>query len=185
MLPGEDMKGALLLTTGLLAISTTASAGGYLGLALGTQPEVNDELTTRAPNATPVGRSLRGLGGVRLGNFAIEGALNGFGVVTNRGDQNVYQASVSAKLNLPFGNNFEGFGRAGLERTWLNLDDDRYNLTGDGFLVGAGFEYRLDLGINDVSIFVDYTIHHASLENTSGEVDETSRIWGLGFTVGI
>jgi len=176
------MKSAFLLATGLMAISTTASAGGYLGLGLGTQPGVNDEMAT---TATPAGRSLRGLGGMRFGTFSVEGALNGFGVITNRGDQSVYQASVAAKLNLPLGNNFEGFGRAGLERTWLNLDDDRYNFAGNGFLVGAGFEYRLDIGIRNASLFVDYTIHHASLENTRGKVDETSRIWGLGFTVGI
>jgi hypothetical protein len=176
------MKRALLVATGLLAISSTASAGGYLGLGLGTTPGVNDEMAT---TATPVGRSLRGLGGIQIGQFAVEGALNGFGVVTNRGDHTVYQASVAAKLNLPLGNHFEGFGRAGLERTWLNLDDDRYNFAGDGFLVGAGFEYRLDLGLHNASIFVDYTVHHASLENTRGKVDETSRIWALGFTVGI
>jgi hypothetical protein len=179
------MKSALLLATGVMAISTTASAGGYLGLALGTQPGVNEELTTMAPNARPVGRSLRGLGGMRFGNFSVEGALNGFGVVTNRGDQTIYQASVAAKLNLPLGNNFEGFGRAGLERTWLDLGDDRYNYAGNGFLIGAGFEYRLDIGISNASIFVDYTIHHATLADTRGKADETSRIWALGFTVGI
>src|SRR5882757_4234706 len=107
MLRRKPMKSALVLATGLLAISTPASAGGYLGLGLGTQPGVNDEM---AKTATPVGRSLRGLGGMRFGNFSIEGALNGFGVATNRGDQSVYQASVAAKLNLPLGNNFEGFG---------------------------------------------------------------------------
>jgi len=176
------MKCALLVATGLLAISTTASAGGYLGLGLGTPPGVNEEM---AMTATPAGRSLRGLGGMRFGRFSVEGALNGFGVVTGRGDQTVYQASVAAKFNLPLGNNFEALGRAGLERTWLNLDDDRYNFAGNGFLVGAGFEYRLDLGIKNASVFVDYTIHHATLENTRGQVGETSRIWGLGFTVGI
>ena len=177
------MKSALLVATSLLAISTTASAGVYLGLGVGTEPGVNDEM---AKTAAPVGRSLRGLGGIRFGKFSIEGALNGFGVVaSNHGDQNVFQLSAAAKYNLPLGNNFEAFGRAGLERTWLNLGDDRYNFSGNGFLVGAGFEYRLDLAITSASLFVDYTIHHATLTDTRGQVDETSRIWALGFTVGI
>jgi hypothetical protein len=176
------MKRALVLATSLMAISTTASAGGYLGLGLGTQPGVNDEMATTAP---PVGRSLRGLGGWRFGRFSIEGAVNGFGVVANNhGDQTVYQVSVAGKYSLPLGNHFEAFGRAGLERTWLNLGDDRYNFTGNGFQVGAGFEYQLDIGISNASLFVDYTIHHATLEDTRGQVDETSRIWALGFTVG-
>jgi hypothetical protein len=175
------MKSALVVL-GLLGISTTtASAGGYLGLALGTLPAVNDEM---AATAQPTGRSLRLLGGARFGNISIEGAFNGFGVATANTDQNVLQLSAAAKFNLPLGNNFEGFGRAGLERTWLSVGDDRYNLTGNGFQVGAGFEYRLNVGVTSGSLFVDYTIHHATLENTRGKVDETSRIWGLGFTVG-
>lgn len=177
------MKRALLVATGLLGISTTtASAGGFLGLALGTEPGVNDEMEARA---TPVGRSLRGLGGMRFGNFSIEGALNGFGVATGRGDQTVYQASAAAKLNLPIGNSFEGFGRAGLERTWLSFGDERYDLTGNGFLVGAGFEYRLSGVLASASLFVDYTIHRATLEDArSNQVEETSRVWGLGFLIG-
>ena len=177
------MKSAFLLATGLLAISTPAVAGGYLGLGLGTQPGVNDDM---AAKAAPVGRSLRGLGGVRFGKFSIEGALNGFGVVVdNYGDQTVYQFSVAAKYNLPLGNHFEAFGRAGLERTWLSLGDDRYDYAGNGVLIGAGFEYRLDIGRSGASVFVDYTIHHAGLENTRSELDATSRIWSLGFTVGL
>jgi len=176
------MKSALLVAAGLMAITTSASAGTYLGLALGTEPGVNDELNDIA---TPDGRSGRALAGIRIGRISIEGALNGFGVVTGRGDQNVYQLSASGKFNLPLGDGFEVFGRAGLERTWLNLDDDRYDLSGNGFLVGAGFEYRLDLGVTSASIFVDYTVHRATLEDQREQVDATSRMWGLGFTVGI
>ena len=177
------MKTALLVATSLMAISSTASAGGYLGLALGTEPASNDELSDIA---TPSGRSLRGLGGIRFGNVSIEGAVNGFGVLTGRGEQTVYQASAALKLSLPLGNNFEGFGRAGLERTWLSLDDSRYDLSGDGFLIGGGFELRLNAILANASIFVDYTVHRATLEDgRSNELDATTGIWGLGFTVGI
>jgi outer membrane protein with beta-barrel domain len=177
------MKSALLVAAGVLGISTAASANTYLGLALGTEPGVNDLM---ANVATPSGRSLRGLGGIRFGNISIEGALNGFDTITNSGTQTVYQASAALKLSIPFGNNFEGFGRVGLERTWLNLDDPRYNLTGDGFLVGGGFEYRLNAILANASIFVDYTIHHTTLgDMQQSKLDSTSRIWGLGFTVGL
>ena len=179
------MKSALLLATGLLAISSTASAGGYLGLALGTQPGVNDEMAKDVGN--PSGRSLRALGGIRFdNNFSIEGALNGFGVIApSRGDQTAYQISVAGKLNLPLGDNFEAFGRLGLERTWLDVGDDRYNWSGNGFLVGGGFAYRLDAVLNHAALFVDYTIDHATVENTRAKRDETARIWGLGFTIGL
>jgi hypothetical protein len=177
------MKSALLVASGVMAISTGASAGGYLGLGLGTQPGINDEM---AGAATPIGRSIRGLGGVRFANLSLEGALNGFDVVAkHNGGTTAYQLSGALKLSLPLGNNFEGFGRAGLERTWLNVGDSRFDFVGDGFLVGGGFEYRLNAIISNASIFVDYNVHHTTLENTVGKVDSTTRFWGLGFTVGI
>ena len=181
------MKRALLVATGMAAgvlagSSPTASAGGYLGLALGTDPGVNDDM---AQVATPTSRSLRGLGGIRFGNLSVEGALNGFGVNANGVERRVFQLSGALKLSLPLGNDFEGFGRAGVERTWLNVDDERYDLSGNGFQVAAGFEYRLNALVSNASLFVDYTIHHATLSNMSGEVSETSRIWALGFTIGI
>ena len=183
MLRQPAMNTALLVVTALTAMSSTASAGGYLGLGLGTEPGANTELKFVA---TPSGRSARALGGVRFGNFAVEGAVNGFGVLTSRGDRNVYQLSAALKLNLPIGSQFEGFGRAGIERTWLNVDDPSYDLRGDGFLIGAGFEYRLNAVLANSSIFVDYTIHRATLEDArSNSVDATSRVWGLGFTIGI
>jgi hypothetical protein len=181
------MKRALLVATGMAAgvlagYSPAASAGGYLGLALGTDPGVNDEM---AQVATPTSRSLRGLGGIRFGNLSVEGALNGFGVNSDGVDRRVFQLSGALKLSLPLGNDFEGFGRAGIERTWLNVDDARYDLSGNGFQVAGGFEYRLNALVSNASLFVDYTIHHATLSNTRGEVSETSRIWALGFTIGI
>jgi hypothetical protein len=171
------------LATGLLAVApATASAGGYLGLALGSEPGVNDNM---ARIATPLGRSLRGLAGIRFGNLSLEGALNGFSVIAANVDRNVYQASAALKLSIPLGNDFEAFGRAGLERTWLNYDDPRYDRTGDGYQFGAGFEYRLNAIIANASLFVDYTVHLTTLENTREKVDATSRIWGLGVTIGI
>ncbi len=180
------MKCALFVASGVIstgALSTGASAGGYLGLGLGTQPAINDEMT---PTATPVGRSLRGLGGARFGNVSIEGALNGFDMIPSRnGPTTMYQLSAALKLNFPLGNNFEAFGRIGLERTWLNLSDSIYDLSGDGFLVGGGFEYRLNAVLTNASIFVDYNVHRATLESQANKVDSTTRMFGLGFTVGI
>jgi hypothetical protein len=177
------MKSALLVASGVMAISTAASAGGYLGLGLGTEPGINDEMTL---TATPVGRSLRGLGGVRFGNVSVEGALNGFDMLTHsNGGTTAYQLSAALKLNLPLGNNFEAFGRGGLERTWLGVHDPNQDLMGDGFLVGGGFEYRLNAVLTNASIFVDYNVHRATLESRVNQVDSTTRFWGLGFTVGI
>jgi len=184
-LPG--MKNGLLVATGLaaglLAASPrTASAGGYLGLALGSEPGVNDNLDAIAH---PNGRSLRGLAGLRFGNVSLEGALHGFDVITGDKERTIYALSGALKLSIPLGNDFEAFGRAGLERTWLSYDDPRFDRTGDGWLAGAGFEYRLNAILANASLFIDYTIHRTTLENPREKVEATSRIWALGFTVGI
>jgi hypothetical protein len=173
-----------LVATGLLALSTTtASAGVFVGLSVGTEPAISADVEELA---TPSGRSLRGLGGFRFRNASIEGAVNGFGVITGRGEQTMYQASAAFRLNLPIGNEFEGFGRAGLERTWLNVGDERYDLIGNGFLIGGGFEYRLNALLANASVFVDYTIHRATLEDArANEVGATSRIWAVGFAIGL
>jgi hypothetical protein len=184
VLEEQVMKRALAAAAGLIAVSTTASADGYLGLGLGTQPAINDEVTAFA---TPVGRSVRGLAGIRFGRVSLEGALNGFDMVTHsNGDTTAYQLSAALKLSFPLGNNFEAFGRVGLERTWLNLHDPNLDLTGDGLLVGGGFEYRLNAIVSNASIFVDYNVHRATLDSQSNtKVDATTRMLGLGFTVGI
>jgi hypothetical protein len=177
------MKTVLVLV-GCLAISSSASAGGYLGLAVGTEPGVNDEFVrTIGP---PSGRSLRALGGGRFGNLSIEGALNGFTIFTTRyGEQTVYQLSGALKLSIPLGNNFEAFARGGVERTWLDLGAQDLAFTGDGFLAGAGFEYRLNAVLANASLFVDYTVHHVKLDSAQFDTDATTRFWGIGLTVGI
>jgi hypothetical protein len=180
------MKTALVLT-GCLAISSTAWAGTYLGVALGTEPGINDDFVQR--EGQPVGRSLRGLAGMRFGNLSLEGALNGFTVLTNSfGEKTAYQLSGALKLNLPLGNGFEAFARAGLERTWLNQSDAQnqgIDLMGDGYLVGGGFEYRLDAVIANASVFIDYNVHHATLNSPRIIVDDTAQIWGVGILVGL
>lgn len=188
MLRPGHMKRVLLVATGLVAIFTaTASAGGFVGLAVGTEPGVSSEMKGVA---TPSGRSLRALGGfrfggIRVGSAAVEGAINGFGVQTGRGDQTMYQASAAFRYNLPIGNDFEGFGRVGVERTWLSFGDEQYDLSGNGFLIGGGFEYRLSAILANASVFLDYTIHRATLVDARGnEVGGTSRGFGIGFTIG-
>ncbi|HEY0193080.1 MAG TPA: outer membrane beta-barrel protein [Kofleriaceae bacterium] len=177
------MKSTAVVAAALMSFSATASAGTYLGMALGTDPSTNDGF---ASVAQPYGRSLRGLLGFRFGNVALEGALNGFSVTTQRDDQTAYQGSVGLKLSLPIGSGLEGFLRGGLERTWLSLDDRKRDFTGDGFLFGGGFEFRLSAILADASIFVDYTFHKTTLENDARQsIDATSGMWGLGVTVGL
>lgn len=179
------MKSALVAVLVLSAsafTARTASADVYLGLGVGARPAVNDSL---ASFGDPDSRSLRALGGYRYASFAIEAALDGFRLADNRGrSPTMYQGSIAAKLGLPLGNGFEVFGRVGLERTWFDIDDST-SWQGDGYLAGGGFEYRFKLATTSTSLFVDYTVHQATLVNARQEADVSSRMWALGFTIGL
>lgn len=176
------MKRVLMVASGVVMISTaTASAGGLVGLSIGTQPGVNQAAEDLA---APSGRSLRVLGGITFGKLAVEVAFNHFGVVVDREDRGVSQLSLAGKYNFPLGNDFEAFGRAGLEQTWLGVDDERYDFSGKGPLLGGGFEYKVKTGVVGGALFVDYTIRHVGLRNSRDDgADMTSRTWSLGFLV--
>lgn len=180
------MKSALLVAgcLAITAVSSTASAGGYLGVSLGTEPSMDGKVGSVV--ASPTGRSLRGLIGTRFGNVSLEGALNGFDMTTAHfGEQTAYQLSAALKLSLPIGQGFEVFARGGLERTWLSMGSSDFDFTGDGFLLGAGFEYRLDAVLTNASVFVDYNFHRSTMKNLRDDSPEDMRMWSIGVTIGI
>jgi len=100
---------------------------------------------------------------------------------------NIFMVGYAYQLgSLPLGDNFEAFGRAGIERSWLDQPPgDGFDLSGNGFLVGAGFEYKLDALIHHAaSVFVDYNIHRVEMESVRFPVSQTTGSWGLGATIG-
>lgn len=176
-------KCAILATTAILGAPGAASAGIYLGLGIGAQPTVNDAMQDIG---APSSGSRTGVVGLRFANLSLEGAFGGFDMATQRGgDRTLYQASAALRLSLPVAGPIEAFVRGGLERTWLGMGDDRYDLRGDGFLAGVGVALRLNLALASVSVLVDYTIHRASLDSQMNQVDLTSRAVGVGLQVGL
>ena len=185
------MKCALLAGVMLVAVPVSANAGTYVGLGIGTGPEVNEQTERLSSDS----RSAKVLLGTRFGNVAIEGAVGGFDMaiatvsdIRSFGD--AYQASAALKLSLPLGNNFEAFGRAGVHHTWVSGDNEVNDISGNGLLIGAGFEYRLNMILGQGSIFVDYQYNKATLEGTerfkgNGALDTTYRMFTLGLTVGL
>jgi len=172
-----------LVACAILSLSSSASAGVYAGLGVGTSPVVNGSFDDMAD---PSGPSTRGMLGYRLWNVSVEGAVNGFGVNTpSSGDRTAYQASAALKLSVPVAGVLEGFGRGGVERTWLSMGDDRQDLSGNGFLAGVGLELRFNAILASMSVFADYTLHHATLDSMVDEVDVTSHIVAVGVTVGL
>ncbi|MGN6110913.1 MAG: outer membrane beta-barrel protein [Kofleriaceae bacterium] len=164
----------------IAASSGVASAGGYIGLGIGTAPAVGSDVMSidQLPND---GRSGKLLAGARFGQFSVEGAIHGYDLVGYR----AYQASASGKLSLPLGSGFEVFGRLGLQHTWFDHANPVYDVDGNGYLLGAGFEYRLNLGVASGSFWVDYQYNKASLDGDRDRFDVASRMWMLGLSIGI
>ncbi|MGE3545650.1 MAG: outer membrane beta-barrel protein [Kofleriaceae bacterium] len=170
----------------LLAMSGVANAGGYVGAGVGDAPTVETDRNYEA-----AGRSARFLVGYRfplkIGAASIEGAYGGYGARGSGGGEiDGRELSASGKYNYPLGSNFEVFGRIGVQKTSLTSQKDAmYDLDGNGILIGAGLEYRIDLGAASGSLWLDYTHRSAALEGERNSTDYTARMWTLGLTVGL
>lgn len=165
---------ALLVAT-LVAAPAIASAGTYIGAAVGPGADLGDGYAQN-------GRHYRGILGYSIGQISIEGLVSYNGALdTNNLDNDVINASVAGKYSLPLSDGFEVFGRLGYGRTWVNPSGDTPSANGDGFLLGAGVEYRLKLVATQASIFLDYNYTTASLNGTT---DFSTRGFTIGATVG-
>ena len=179
-----------LLAVALVAASATAaSANTYLGLGIGTAASPGGDMGMSSSDGNRSGRLMLG---TRFGHLSLEGAGSRYGLLHVSGTS-PYQGTMLAgalKYSLPLGNNFELFARGGLERTWLTHESsagNAYDWSGNGWLVGAGFEYRLNLGVTAASIFVDY--EHSDTTLTTPAVmrarDATIGLWTAGVTLAI
>ncbi len=185
------MKRAVL-AIGLLAVTAgTASAGGtYLGIGIGTIPAVSED----SERVDADSRALKGLIGMRWGQWSIEGSVGG-NTLSRANDRGLlqpfgdfYNLGAAAKFNLPLGNNFEAFGRLGVNHMVVRGENEGNDASGNGIQLGAGFEYKLNLGVGAGSIFVDYMINRAAMTgdvNDKVAYDLTTRTWMLGLTLGI
>jgi hypothetical protein len=166
-------------------LSSTASAGTYLGLGIGTAPSMSVSNSTQDTTEASNGRSGKLLVGFRLGRLSIEGAGGRYGMFLNHLDSTSTMLSAALKFSLPLGNNFEVFGRGGLERTWLSSNSP-YDANGNGYLLGAGLEYRLDLAVVGGSVFVDYERTSTSLTNNEmAKFDSVTGVWSAGVTLSL
>ena len=184
------MKRVLLASVLVAASSGVASAGGYIGLGIGTAPAVNgDNLESYRADTHEDGRSGRILGGFRFGRFAVEGAISKFDFVYDDGnlyDMTAYQAQVAGKFTLPLQDGFGVFGKLGLQKQWFENDrtDVDLDVSGTGIVAGVGAEFRLPTVV-DVSLFVDYQYSRMGIANDTIDFGSTSvRVWTLGATIG-
>jgi len=182
MLSTAPMSRSVLALVLVAASASVASAGGFVGLGIGTGAATSGDVPFDEN-----GRSVRLEGGYRFGRFSIEGMGSRYALAYELNPWTATTLALAGKVNFPLGDKFEAFGRLGLQRTSITLDEGYQENAGNGFLLGGGFEYRLPVAAVGVSVFVDYTILHTNVKNVQpaagNEFGLTSRLWTLGATL--
>jgi hypothetical protein len=171
---------SLVVATVALAAGA-AHAGPYLGLGVGTAPDMSGEMQGFAASS----RSGRLMLGQRFSAVAVEGAVGGFQLANARDvEYDAISVSGGGRLHVTLEGPLSLFARAGLERTWLEADD-MPDYRGDGYYGGLGAELRLALPLGETSVWVDYSRHQATLRSGDREIDAASGMWTVGLSVGI
>jgi hypothetical protein len=176
----------LALAAALLVASTSlASAGTYVGLGIGTSAGGSMNGTDTVDGG---GRSGRLMIGSRFGKLSIEGQGGRFDMQFPASRYEASELGVGLKLNVPIGNNFELFGRGGIERTWLTATTSaNMDAAGNGWFLGGGVEYRLNLGLTAASLFLDYqrTTTSVTADANMAQFDASAGMFTLGATLSI
>jgi hypothetical protein len=163
--------------------SSVASAGTYLGIGIGTSP---DGTMAGSDTVEGAGRSGRLMLGSRFGKLSLEGQASRFDMMFASSAYETTQLGIGLKLGIPLGNNFELFGKGGVQRTWLNHEGTEFDSAGNGWFLAPGIEYRLNLGVTAASIFMDYQHSSSNLTNERmQEFEGSTGMWTLGATVSL
>jgi len=175
----------LAIAAALLVASTSAaSAGTYLGIGIGTSA---DGSLDGGDTIEGAGRSGRLMLGSRFGKLSVEGQAGRFDMMFTGITYQSTEVGVGLKVNIPLGDNFELFGKGGVQRTWLSAEvSPMYDAAGNGWFLAGGVEYRLNLGVTAASLVLDY--QHASTtfsRSAMAEFDGSAAMWTLGATVSL
>lgn len=158
-----------------------AHAGPYLSLGLGSEPDLADEMQGFQAES----RSGRLELGQRFSILAVEGGVGGYQLSDVRATEyDAVSVNGGGKLFFTLAGPLAMLARGGVERTWLRADDfDDYS--GNGYYAGVGAELRLALPLGQTSVWLDYSVHRATLSNGADEMDADSGMWTAGLSVGI
>jgi hypothetical protein len=179
------MKRVVLTALLVAAMATTASAGGFIGLGVGTAPGINSDL-----QMTENGRTGRLELGYQFGRISVEGMAGRTDLLRTDGYGWQYTTlGLAGKYNLPLSDGFQLYGRLGYQHTTLDpMETARETYEGSGLFGGVGVEFRLPVAVANLALFVDYTISHSSMSSPpvlgTEEVGFTTRIWTLGAKLG-
>lgn len=175
----------------VLAISSSAYAGGYLAVGVGSDADIGGDLGGMySAKGSDHGRLAIGQ---RTGPLAIEASIFGTGLAPVTGADGDYSA-ISLGVDLKYYFNLTGpieaYGRGGLTKTWLGADGSGTfgsDMSGRGYALGAGLQYTFRwLPLGEAAVWVDYTHHSVSLHDSDlAVVDGNVKLLTVGLSIGL
>ncbi len=179
--------GALILAfSPFLGGVDSAHADGYVGIGVGSGAELGGELSDFFITDEDSSSS-RILVGKRFGSLAIEASLFGSQLYGNAGDFATVSLGLDAKYYLGLAGGLEGYGKIGLNKTWLTgpEETEEWDYKGRGQELGLGLQYNFSLALTDIGVWLDYTIQNTELRDGENQVlDGTLEMVNLGLSVG-
>jgi len=175
-----------LIAVALAAAPGESRAGGYVSAGIGTAPAIGGELSFLEASGSRSGRVALGHG---FGPVSLEASLGGYGVqgAMPQGDfvdGTAMSAGASVRGHVPLLATFSAFARLGLERTWVT--GEMNDLSGNGYIMGAGLELGLPMILADTALWLEgdrevMTLTRSVAASYGGHADSVL----LGLRVGI
>lgn len=184
---------APLIALALVSVPAVANAGMYIGLGVGTGANVTDSAND---SYAADGRSARVALGYRIFGFSVEGMYSGYGLALGGPDKPAAEKydsrsiQLAAKYNYEFAPSFELFGRLGYLHTDVtSATGTSLDLSGEGWTMSVGLEYRLNLVLTGLGIYMDWTRNAADLNYADGNqskfANQTASMWTVGVNLSL
>jgi hypothetical protein len=175
-----------------LAQPSEAIADGYVGLGVGSDSEIGGALSNHF-DTDEESTTSRIILGQRYGALALEASLfgsqlQGTGGMAGTDEYATISLGVDVKYHVGLWGALEGYGKIGLNKTWLSGPDGDNALSyqGRGEAMGLGLEYSFNVAVTRVALWADYTIQHTELRDSkrAEELDGELGMFNLGVSLG-
>ncbi len=188
-----DMHIFIAAILAVLVLGTGAAhADTYLSLGVGSEAVLGGELENEFhTDQVSTGRIAVGH---RQAGFAVEAV--GFGTGLRMSEDSLSESSarsisigVDVKYHIGILAGLEGYGRAGLHKSWLSSDDESFtggDFDGSGHIFGLGLDYVFPVPVVAATVWLDYshqtmTLQDAFARTMNGTVDMIT----VGMSIGI
>jgi hypothetical protein len=175
----------------MLSGLSVAHADGYVSLGVGSRASTSGDLAGRFHSeGISAGRLALGY---RSGSLAIEAVAfgNGLGDMTSSADMATASLGLDLKYHLHIALGIEGYGRAGLHRTWLAQSGTPESLMsgyqGNGYVLGGGLQYGFELlPVVEAAIWADYSRQEFDLTDEAQQsMSGTADVITVGLSIGL